>query len=295
LLKGFRKFFNQVYSAYGKDRIASLSAGLSYYTLFSLTPILLISLALLGLVLGPEAARGQILQQTSGLVGYETGLQIQTMIENADQPSNAFTSQAIGIIALIFGATGVFTEIQSGLNFIWKVKPKFGRGWQQIIKQRILSFAMVLCIAFLLLVSLVLTVVMTTLGGYITHFLGVSFVDFLLAHTLSFVMVVVLFAMMYKILPDAQIRWREVWLGAFIAALFFTLGKFLLGFYLSKVNLANAFGAAGSLVVLLVWVYFAAQIFFIGAEITYVFSTQRRQVVPKAHAVCKKSANSSLL
>jgi membrane protein len=288
MLRNFWTFSKEVASVWSKDRIASLSAALAYYTLFSLTPILLICIALVGLFFGPEAAQGKILDEIGSLVGQETGRQIQAMIETASKPASAILAQLFGIVILIFGASGVFSEIQSGLNTIWEVKANPDWRWFDFIKQRFLSFTMVMGLAFLLLVSLILDLIFTTLGTYITNFIGLSVFQIVFSQILSFLLSVLLFAMMFKVLPDADIRWKEVWLGAIVTTFLFDLGKYLLAVYLSQVKIISAFGAAGSLVALLIWIYYTAQIFFIGAVITKIFSTRRRKIVPIRKAVHRK-------
>ncbi len=289
MLQNFWVFSKEVVSAWAKNRVASLSAALAYYTLFSLTPILLICIALVGLFFGHEAAQGKILDEIGSMVGQETGKQIQTMIETASKPASAILAQLLGIIILIFGASGVFSEIQSGLNTIWEVKANPDWRWLDLIKQRFLSFTIVMGLAFLLLVSLVLDVIFTTLSTYLTNFIGISVFQIVFSQIFSFLLNVLLFSMMFKVLPDVYIRWKEVWLGAVITTLLFYLGKYLLAVYLSQVNIISAFGAAGSLVALLIWIYYTAQIFFIGALITKIFSTRRRKIVPIRKAVRKKN------
>lgn len=285
----FWTFIKQIAAAWSEDKIPSMSAALAYYTLFSLTPILLICISIAGLFFGPEAAQGRLLNEIAGLVGQEAGKQIQAMIETANKPVTAFMAQLFGIIALIFGASGVFSEIQSGLNTIWHLKANPQWTWFTLIKQRFLSFTIVLGLAFLLLVSLIQTVFLTAISGYITisHYLNIF--ELVIPELFSFFMNVLLFAMIFKLLPDVVIKWKEVWLGAIITTILLALGKYLLGIYLSHVNLASAFGAAGSLVILLIWVYYTAQIFFIGAVITKIVSTKNRKIVPTRHAVQKNS------
>ncbi|MBA2711273.1 MAG: YihY/virulence factor BrkB family protein [Tatlockia sp.] len=280
MLNNFFTLCKEVIATWSKDRIPSMSAALAYYTLFSLTPILLICIALVGIFFGPEAAQGKIVNEIGSMVGQETGKQIQTMIETANKPVTAYVAQFFGVIMLIFGASGVFSEIQSGLNTIWEVKTNPDWTWFDLLKKRFLSFTIVLGLAFLLLVSLIMGVFFTAVSSYITQFIGLDVFDILFSQLFSFLMEVILFAMMFKILPDVAIKWNEVWLGAIITTLLFTLGKYLLGIYLSHINVSSAFGAAGSVVILLVWMYYTAQIFFIGATITKLISTKNREIVP---------------
>ncbi len=283
------KFIKQVFSSWSEDNVASMAAALAYYTLFALTPLLIIAISLSGLFLGPEAARGQIVDQISGLVGHETGKQIQQMIESANKPVTALFAQVLGLVMLIFGASGVFGEIQGGLNKIWGVKTNRKENWLALVKHRFLSFSMVLVVAFLLLISLLINVALTAFSDYANLYFSVDKFVLLLSFVFSFLITTLLFALFFKILPDAKIKWTDVWVGAFITSLLFSLGKFILGFYLYHTDVASVFGAAGSLVMLLLWVYYASQIFFIGAEISKIIATRKRKVSPTRDARLRKN------
>jgi len=273
------------------DRVSSLAAALAFYTIFSLVPILLICVILIGVFLGEDAAQGRIIDQISGLVGTKAALQIQTMIESSQQTGKSRMPQIIGIVFLIFGASGVFSELQNGLNAIWGVMPKPGRGWLGIVKDRFLSFSMVLGIAFLLLVSMVMSVALSAMSGSLVQMFGGGVYIFIgLDYLISFLIITLLFAMTFKVLPDVILDWMDVWIGAFITAILFTLGKFIVSFYINNSDLISAFGAASSLIIILVWFYFSSQIFFIGVEINKLLVLKKgKPIRPKqsAHLVGK--------
>jgi membrane protein len=264
--------FRDTFSGWSEDKIPRLGAALAYYTVFSLAPLLIIVISIAGFVFGAEAARGEIVGQLRGLVGEEGGKAIQTMIENAGrEKQSGIMATVISVVTLLFGASGVFGELQDSLNTIWGVKPKPGRGLVGMLKDRFVSFTMVLGIAFLLLVSLVLSAAIAAIGTVV----GGSDSEGLLHIVnlvVSFGVITLLFAAMYKYVPDVTIEWRDVWVGAAVTSVLFTLGKFAIGLYLGKGSVASAYGAAGSLVILLVWVYYSAQILFLGAEFTKVYA-----------------------
>lgn len=276
-------FFKNLIVSYNNDKVSSLSAALSYYMIFAIAPILLICIALAGLALGTDAAHGRILAQISGLVGHDSALQIQAMVENLNKPKTALMARLIGVAVLFFATSGIFSEIQTGLNTIWGVKSSPERSWMSLIKNRFLSFTMVLAVALLLLMSLLLSAVFTAILpyiSYISHYFGVDmYVKLMFSEVLLFIVVTLMFALLFKALPDVQIKWREVATGALITGVMFTLGKVLLGVYFRRVPVASAYGAAGTLIVVLIWVYYSAQIFFIGAEITKVLATRHGKKV----------------
>ena len=268
----------------GKDTIAQwiddqpfpLAAALSYYTLFSLAPLMIIVITIAGFAFGREAAQNQIVETMRGMIGEGSAQAIQDVIQNAsNQPKTGIISSVLGIIALIFGAGGVVGQLQTSLNTIWGVKPKPGQGVWGFVRQRFISFAMVLGIGFLLLVSLVVSAVVTGLTQWMgTLFGGTEFLAHGLDLGVSFIFITVLFAMIYKFLPDVQIQWRDVWIGAVLTSLLFTIGKFLIGLYLGSAGVASTYGAAGSLITVLLWVYYSSLIFFLGAEFTQVYASQ---------------------
>jgi membrane protein len=252
-----------------------MGAALAFYTLFAIAPLFIIVLAIAGLWFGEAAARRELFSQVSGLVGSEGGDAIQALISAANRPKTGAWATVIAVVTLFVGATGVFVQLQDALNSIWGVRRAPGRGLRNFIKDRLLSFALIVGIGFLLLVSLVLSAGLSALGKYMgvllpvqeTLWQGINFV-------VSFGVITLLFAMIFKLLPDVKIAWRDVWIGAMLTALLFNLGKFLLGLYLGRSSVTSAYGAAGSLVIVLLWVYYSAQILFFGAKFTQLYASQ---------------------
>ena len=270
------------------DQAPMLGAALAYYTVFSLAPLLIITIAIAGLIFGAEAAQGQIFDQLRGLLGAASGKAMQEIVQSASaEPKTGVVATVIGFVTLLFGASGVFGQLQASLNIIWGVQPKPGRGIVGIIRDRSLSFGFILVVGFLLLVSLLLTAAIAFVGKQFgTMVPGMEAVIQLLNSILSLAVITLLFAMMFKILPDANIAWRDVWTGAFITALLFTIGKFALGLYLGRSGVASSYGAAGSLIVLLLWVYYSSQILFFGAEFTQVYANRfGSHVTPSSNAI----------
>jgi membrane protein len=266
----------QTFSEWMNDQAATLGAALAYYTVFSLAPLLVISISIAGLAFGREAAEGQIFDHLRELLGEESGRAMQVIVQNASQePKTGVLATIIGFAVLLFGASGVFGQLQTSLNAIWGVQPKPGRGILGVIQDRILSFGFILVVGFLLLFSLLLTAAISFAGQRFGEMIvGMEALVQLLNTILSLAVITLLFAMMFKFLPDAKIAWRDVWIGAFITALLFTIGKFALGFYLGRSGVASSYGAAGSLIVLLLWVYYSSQIVFFGAEFTQVYANR---------------------
>ena len=273
-IKGIWSLARQAVEAWMEDYAPSMGAALSYYTLFSIAPLLLIVIGFAGLVFGPDAARGEIFGQLRGLMGDDGAAAVERLLAAADKPEGGAIATVTGMAMLLLGAMTVFGELQNALDRIWRAPArKRSAGWWNLIRSRLLSFGMILGVAFLLMVSLVLSAVISALGrlwggavpGWETlaHWIDLG---------VSFVIVTVLFAMIYKIIPRVRIRWRDVWVGSAVTAALFAVGKLLIGLYLGKSTIASAFGAAGSLVVLMVWVYYSAQIFLLGAEFTWVYA-----------------------
>ena len=261
-------------TAWVDDYAPSMGAALAYYTLFSIAPLLIIAIAVAGLVFGQEAARGEIVAQIENLIGREGAIAVQGLLKSANEPAQTIFATVISIVTLAIGATTVFGELQSDLDRIWRVPaPANESGIWTLLRTRLLSFGLVLGLGFLLLVSLVVSAGIAAFGKWSKGFFS-GWEAFLNALNLSvsFAVTAVLLAMIYKLMPRVRIAWRDVLLGAAITALLFEIGKFLIGLYLGKTSVASAFGAAGSLVVLLVWVYYSAQIFLFGAELTRVYS-----------------------
>jgi membrane protein len=253
-----------------------LAAALSYYTLFSLAPLLLIAIGVAGLVFGREAAQNQIVEALQGMIGQDSAKAVQEMIQASNEkPKTGMLSTIIGFVALLFGAGGVVGQLQTSLNRMWEVTPKPGQGIWGFVRQRFFSFAMVLAIGFLLLVSLVVTAVLSSFTAMLGSFLGdATFVAHAIDILVSFGFVTLLFALIYKYVPDVEIQWRDVWVGAALTSILFTLGKYLIGLYIGTSGVSSTFGAAGSLITILVWVYYSSLIFFLGAEFTRVYATQ---------------------
>jgi membrane protein len=260
--------------AWVDDYAPSMGAALAYYTLFSIAPLLIIAIAVAGLVFGQEAARGEIVVQIQGLIGREGAIAVQSLLKSANEPAQGIFLTVVSIITLVIGATTVFAELQSDLDRIWRVPaPAKGNDIWILLRTRLLSFGLVLGLGFLLLISLVISAAIAAFGKWWDGvFEGWEALLQAINFGISFAITTLLFALIYKLMPRASIAWRDVWVGAGVTALLFEIGKFLIGLYLGKTSVASGFGAAGSLVVLLVWVYFAAQIFLLGAEFTWVYS-----------------------
>jgi membrane protein len=275
-------------SEWMEDDAPTLGAALAYYTVFSLAPLLTIAIAIAGFFFGKEAGQGQIFDELRGLIGEETGKAVQEMVQSANaQPTVGIIATIVSVVMLLFGASGVFGQLQASLNRIWEVKPKPGRGVLGILRDRLLSFGFTLVVGFLLLVSLVLTAAIALVAEWMGGLMpGSETLAQLLNFVLSLALITLLFGMMFKFLPDAKIAWHDVWIGAFLTALLFTVGKFALGLYLGKSSVASSYGAAGSLIVLLLWVYYSSQILFFGAEFTQVYANRfGSRVAPADNAV----------
>lgn len=268
-----------------EDRASLLAAALAFYTAVSIAPLLVLVVLIAGLILGQQTAQGQLLEQLRATVGTQGAEFLQTVLQNAKQPSLASTAGILSFAALIWGSTNVFNQLQTSLNTIWNVKPKPDLGIWAMIRSRLLSFSLVLGVAFLLLVSLVVSAVLTAVVQWGHNLLpGADWVWELFNNVVAFVVTTLLFAAIFKVLPDAEITWRDVWLGAAVTALLFVIGKYVLGLYLS--NAGNAYGVLGSVVVFLLWVYYTAQILFMGAEFTQVYARRfGAGIRPTANAV----------
>ncbi len=279
--------FQETFEEWSKDKASRLSAALAYYTIFSIAPLLIIVIAIAGAVFGEDAASGQIFAQIQGLVGEAGAKVIQEAIKNASQPKQGAIASIISIVVLIFGATGLFTELQDALNTIWEVEQKPGRAVKNMVRNRFLSFAMVLGIGFLLLVSLIISGVLAALLGYFNNLIpGIAFIWQIVNFLVGFAISTVLFGLIFKVLPDVKITWSDVWIGAAITSILFSFGRFLLGQYLGNGSFGSTYGAAGSVVVVIAWVYYAAQILFFGAEFTQVYARRYgSQIVPDDNAI----------
>lgn len=260
------------------DRATTLAAALSYYTVFSIAPLLIIAVAVAGFFFGENAVRGDVYRELEGLLGSSGAKVIEDMMLSASNRKEGTLATVIGIAVLLFGASGVFSQLQETMNIIWKAKPPKINGILNWIRLRFLSFAMVLGIGFLLLVSLLITAAISAAGRYLEGMIpGWESLWHLINGGVSLGIITFLFAMIYKVLPDTHVEWRDVWLGALVTAILFSLGKLGIGIYLGTTSIASSYGAAGSVAILLIWVYYSAQILFLGAEFTQVYATYRRE------------------
>ena len=274
--------------AFDNDNAFKLSASLSYYTIFALGPLLLIMISLTDIFLKKEDVEGKVYEQLNGLIGSDAALQIQNIIASVKGTHATTTGAIIGFIALFIGATGVFTEMQSSINYIWSVKAKPKKGWLKFIINRLLSFSLVLGLGFLLLVSLIVNALLTLLNQKLLLRFPDFNPDFFHAANTAIIIAIIslLFAVIYKILPDAVISWKDAWIGSLFTAVLFLMGKFIIGYYLGKANLGVTYGAAASVVIILTWVYYSAVILYFGAEFTKIYALHSGEGIrPKPTAV----------
>jgi membrane protein len=273
LLVKIWSLIKETVSEAGEDKVPRLAASLAFYTLLSLSPLVIVAIAVAGLVFGQEAARGQIAGELQSVFGAEASDGIQTIMAHANKPSTGIISAVIGAVVLLFGASGVFGELQDSLNTLWEVAPRPNRGVWGIIRDRFMSFSMVLGVAFLLLVSLIVSAGLHALGAWLSSsFSGIEWIGEAINFVVSLGITSLLFGLLFKVVPDVKIAWRDVWVGGLVTAVLFALGKFAIGLYMGKAGIASPFGAAGSLVVIVVWVYYSAHILFFGAEFTQVYA-----------------------
>jgi len=268
---------SEAYRGFRRHKATRLGAALTFYTLLSLSPLVLVVLAIAGAVFGPEAARGEFSRQIEGLIGCEGAKALEALVANAQDPHDGIVATVVGILTLLFGASGVFLELQDALDTIWEYNPRqSGLGLWAMVRDRILSFSVICGFAFLLLVSLLFGADLSALGNVINGwFPGAKWVALVLNFLLSYVLTAAMFTMIFRLLPHAKPRWREAAVGAAITAALFMVGKALIGLYLGRAAVGSAYGAAGSLVVLLVWVYYSTQILFFGAELTRAIGGRR--------------------
>lgn len=268
------QMLKQVGHSWLDDYVPSMGAALAFYTLFSLAPLLLIVVSVAGLAFGQDAARGEIAHQLSSLMGARGASAVQDLLASVDQPAQGVASTLLGLLLLLVGATTVFGELQDSLDRIWRVPALHqGNGWLALVRARLLSFGMILAVGFLLTVSLVLSAGLAMMGRWWTPLFGGWYLMAEFANGVGgFVLNVVMFALIYKVMPRASVRWRDVWTGAIFTALLFSLGKSLIGAWIGSSSVVSGFGAAGSLVVVLMWVYYSAQVFLMGAEFTWVYA-----------------------
>lgn len=284
----FKKYFELLkitFKEWNEDKAPQLAASLAYYTALSIAPLIVVVIAILGFFFGDEAARGQIVAQFGNELGTEFATFIENVIQNANEPSERIISTVLSVVMLIVGATGVFMQLQSALNQIWDIKVE-KTGISTMIRKRILSFGMIMTLGFLLLISLVINGVIASLDEFLTGVIpAYQILGQLITTLISLGVSTLLFAIIFKYMPDATIVWRDVVIGAFVTAILFTIGRFALGLYLGNVGTVSTYGAAGSFVLILLWVYYSAQILMFGAEFTQVYARRYgTQIVPEEGA-----------
>ncbi|MDZ4824220.1 MAG: YihY/virulence factor BrkB family protein [Flavobacteriales bacterium] len=280
--------FKKSIKSFAKTDGFSLGAALSYYTVFSIAPIFIIAISVAGLIFGAEAVRGQLSSQIEGVLGVQGAEQIENMIASAYKPGSGWLATILATLLLIVGATTVFGQLRSSLNTIWGVIPKPKLGIKKYVLDRVLSFGMIVSIGFLLLVSLIAQSVVVGLSGFLTRAWsdGAVVLLYIVDFILSFGITWLLLALVYKFMSDAKVKWRFVWLGSAVTAILFGLGKYLLGLYIGQTDYSDTYGAAGSLVLLLVWVYYSSQILFFGAKFTQTYTEERgSQIIPNEYSV----------
>jgi membrane protein len=277
-LKQELSLLKETYARWSDHNAPRLGASVAFYSILSFAPLLVLVTAIIGFVFGHESAHGALVSEARQLIGNRGAETVESLLKNADKPASGTFASIIAFVTLLFGASGVFTELQAALNIMWEAPKKESTGLMSMIKQRLFSFGMVLSVGFLLLVSLLLSSALAFIGHSFGQVLPVpAFVVQILNFAVSFVVVTVLFALMFKYLPDVAVAWQQVIVGAIGTALLFTIGKFLLGIYLGKASVGSTYGAAGSLVAVVVWIYYSAQIFFFGAEFTNLYADAPRK------------------
>ncbi|MGH8852211.1 MAG: YihY/virulence factor BrkB family protein [Casimicrobiaceae bacterium] len=275
---GFWALCRAAAAAWVEDRAASMGAALAYYTAFSIAPLLIIVIGVAGLAFGRDAAQAAVVDQLQGLIGASGSAAVKDMLARTSDIGTGIVTTIVGAVVLLIGATTAFAELQDDLDRIWKAEPRAGSGVVNLLLSRLLSFGMVLCIGFLLTVSLVLSAVVSAVGQQL--FARMELLLQGLNFLLSLAVITLLFAMIYKILPNVRIAWADVWVGAAITALLFAVGKELIGLYIGKTSLASSFGAAGPFVVIMVWIYYSTQIFLLGAEFTCAYARRHDPAPP---------------
>jgi len=280
------RFLKDVFKEWRDDEIGRRSASVSFYTLLSLAPLLLIVVSVLSLAIGSDAAEAQLVKQTQSLIGAVGADAVKAIVEEASGPASGGIGLAIGVVLLIIGATGVFAELRSALNWMWDLQPKPGQGIKGLLRTRLVSLGGLAGFAFILMVSLVVSEGVSAMADWIAGSPASQVLLVIVSQLASLVIFVLLFAFAFHVLPDARVPWSDLWIGAAITAVLFAIGKAALGLYLSRSAAASSYGAAGSLVILLLWVYYSAQIFFTGAEITQVYSRQYgKGIKPDEHSI----------
>lgn len=280
--------FKQSLFDFADNKAFRMSAALAYYTVFSIAPMLIVIISLLQVFYGRNAIEGTIFEHIQGFIGADAALQIQQVIKNATISKDITWASIVGICALIFAATGVFAEIQDSINYIWRLKAKPKKGWLKLVLNRLLSFSMVISIGFILLVALVVNSLLDLLGHELLKFFPeiALYLAYTINLVITFITISILFAAIFKVLPDARMHWRDVFTGAVTTAFLFMLGKFGIGYYLGKTHISSTYGAAGSVVIILLWVYYSSCILYFGACFTRAYSIRTgRNIFPNDYAV----------
>lgn len=288
-IKNYFQLLRQTFLEFSADNATKLSASLAYYTIFAVGPLILVIISVAGIFLGQETITTGVYEQISGLVGSDAASQVLKISENMrQQQSTAAFFSLVGVVTLLFGATGVFAEIQDSINYIWSIRAKPKKGWLKYLRNRLLSFSLIVGLGFLLLVSLLVNTLMDILTARLMKFFGTGEVNVFKVFNLGLLYVIIssLFAIIYKVLPDARIAWKDAFVGAGFTGFMFLLGKFLIGLYLGNSGVANAYGAAASVIVVLLWVYYSSIILYFGAEFTKVYAlTKGKGIIPYDTAV----------
>lgn len=286
------QYLKQVFTEFIEDDILKYSASLSYYTVFSLAPVLIVIISICGVLFGREAIQGRIYGQIQGLVGNDAAVQIQDTIKNIHLTGNNIFATIVSIVVLLIGATGIFGEVQDSLNKIWGLRIKTRKTWWKLILNRLLSFSLIISIGFVMMVSLLLNALVSAFGNFLARYFSefsvivVQITD----NVLTFVITTFLFSLMFKVLPDAKIKWKDVLIGGLITSVFFTLGKLAIGYYLGRSNIASVYGAAGSIMIIMVWVYYSSIILYLGAEFTKVYAKLHGgKIYPNEYAIWIKT------
>ena len=290
--KGFIEIFKNAFTGFSDDKVTKLSGSLAYYTIFSMAPLLIVIISLCGIFLGRDAVEGKIYGHLAGFVGADTAAQLQEIIKNASLAGKSKVAAIIGGITLLVGATTIFAEIQDSINGIWGLKPKPKRGWLKMIQNRFLSFSVIVSLGFLLLVSLGVTSLIDGFSDRLkAHFPDVTVVLFYVINVfITLFVTTLIFGVIFKVLPDAKIKWKDVFAGALATAFLFMLGKFAISFYISKSNVGSTYGTAGSLVILLLWIYYSSLILYFGAELTKAYAVKYGSPIhPNDYAVTTKT------
>ncbi len=287
-IKKIPVIFKDSFLEFIDDKVLKLSAALAYYTIFALPSLLIVVIGLCGILYGKQAVEGEIFFQIKDFVGAEAAIEIQHVIQKMAINKDSFVATIFGITTLLIGATGIFGEIQDSINTIWGLKTKPEKGWIKLLLNRVISFSMILILGFILIVSLLLNVLLHAFFNQLKKYFSEDLINslYFLDQLIMFVIIAVLFAFIFKVLPDAKILWRDIWIGAFVTTVLFVIGKIVIGYYLSNMKQISAYGAAGSLILILLWVYYSAIILYFGAEFTQVFAKHHGRVIePNKYAI----------